>query len=65
MLGGEGHQSNYGAFGMSKAGSRDIRTNGTATAVKPTATIKMSTHQRLGFGDNYGNERKFAKPDEE
>jgi hypothetical protein len=51
---------------MSKAGgSRDVRSNGTAAAVKPSATIKMSTHQRLGFGDNYGNERKFAKPDEE
>jgi ubiquitin C-terminal hydrolase len=25
----------------------------------------MTTHQRLGFGDNYGNERKFGKPDEE
>ena len=49
---------------MQKSGARDTRASGT-TAVKPSATIKMSTHQRLGFGDNYGNERKFSKPEEE
>ena len=68
LLTGEGSTSNYGAFGMNKTGARggynDSRTSG-ATAVKPTASIKMTTHQRLGFGDNYGNERRFAKPDEE
>lgn len=54
--------SNYGAFGIKK--KADEKEYGVSASGSGAGTT-VGRHQRLAFGDNYGNARDFAKPDEE
>ena len=55
------NDSSYGAFGIKKRpDEKDFGTS--SSSLNGTA---VGRHQRLAFGDNYGNARDFTRPDEE